>query len=302
MHLRVPMAAAMHVVAFGALRRGHRDLAERLWRRALGAAAGSRYVAAQCTAGLSAAEIHAGRYRQAGELADRGLALVEPLRHRRLTANLHNHSGIAARLAGDHDRARRHYAAALAGYGSRSTSAAAVWHNLGGLAFAEGRLAEAERMTTRAVRLNRFSPIRRAEDLGMLGAIVAEQGRLDDGERLLRDALGRLRRRYGDQHREIAFALGNLAEVRRRQGAPDDAQRMATDALAVGERTLGPSHPELAPILTTLAALDPARAPELLHRADRLLAGAVAATHPARRFTTVNLEHLSAGAELTLSE
>lgn len=280
MPLRVPMAAATHVVAFGALRRGDRELAERLWRRALGAA-GSPFVAAHCLAGLSAAAIQAGRYREAGDLADRGLALVETLGHRRLTANLHNHAGIAARLAGDHARARCFYEAALAGYGGRSRSAAAVWHNLGGLAFAEGRLADAERLTTRAVRLNRFSPIRRAEDLGMLGAIVSEQGRLDEGERLLRDALATFERRYGSEHREIAYALGNLAEVRRRQGALDEAQGLAGHALAVGERALGPRHPELAPVLTTLAALDTSRAPELLARASAQAVSPLVAGRPA---------------------
>jgi tetratricopeptide (TPR) repeat protein len=288
------MAATMHVIAFAALRRGRRDFAEGLWRRALTAAGGpggSSYVAGQCRAGLSAAAIHAGDYRRAAELAAQGLALVgtpRARRDRRLTANLHNHAGIAARLAGHHDAARRHYEAALFGYGGRSTSAAAVWHNLGGLAFAEGRVADAERLASRAARLNRFAPTRRAADLGMLGAILAEQGRLDEGERLLRDALTAFRRRYGDRHREIAFALGNLAEVRRRQGADDDAQRLAAQALATGERTLGPEHPELAPILTTLAVLadlrgDTVRARETLGRADRLLRGRVVDSHPARR-------------------
>jgi tetratricopeptide (TPR) repeat protein len=309
MHARVPTAAALHVVAAGALRRGHREFAERLWRRALTAASGpggsgSRYLEAHCLAGLCAAEIHAGRYGQAGELAARGLALVGMPRRRRnrlLVANLHNHAGIAARLAGHHDQALRHYDAALSGYRAagrgRSGSAAVVWHNLGGLAFADGRLGDAERLTLRAVRLNRWSPIRRAADLGMLGAILAEQGRLDDGERLLRAAVAAFRQRYGDLHREIAFAQGNLAEVRRRLGASDDAQRTAAHALAVGERTLGPGHPELTPILTTLALLseqrgDTGRAHELFARADRVLDGSVVDTHPARRNGAENLARL----------
>jgi tetratricopeptide (TPR) repeat protein len=299
MRARVATAAALHVVAAGALRRGHRDFAERLWRQAL-AAAPSTFLKAHCLAGLCAAEIQAGRYRQAAELAARGLALAglpRRRRDRRLVAMLHNHAGIAARLAGDHARALRHYEAALAGYRAagraRSGSAAVVWHNLGGLAFAEDRLADAEWLTGRAARLNRFSPIRRAGDLGMLGAIVAEQGRLAEAEPLLRSALAAFRRRYGDRHREIAFALGNLAEVRRRQGAADDAQRMAAHALAVGERTLGSRHPELAPILTTLATLsDGGRARELLARADRLLEEGVAETHPARRATADLLTRL----------
>ena len=291
---RGSVAATLHVAATVALRTG-----------AAPGSPGTRFVAAHRLAGLCAADIQAGRYEQAADLARHGLSLVAaPRRRHELIAasKLHNLAGIAARLAGHHDQARKHYESALSGYRAagrrRSTTRAVVYHNLGGLAFAEGRLDEAERLTTYAARLNRWFPVRRAGDLGMLAAIVAAQGRLDEAERLLSDALAVFRRRYGPEHREIAFALGNLAEIRRLQGAQEEARRLAEHARAVGERALGPGHPELAPILTTLALVriqagDVIGAREPLERAASVLQDAVAATHPAREASAENLARLN---------
>jgi len=310
MLMRVTVAAALHVAATVALRTGHRPLATRMWRRALAligptpSSPGTRFVAAHCLAGTCGAKIQAGRYPHAADVAGRGLSLIgEPRRRRDLIAAsiLHNHAGVAARLAGRHHQARQHYESALSGYRNaglgRSTSAAVVYHNLGGLAFAEGRLQDAERLTAHAARLNRWSPVRRAGDRGMLAAIIAAQGRLDEAESLLRDALAVFRRRYGAQHREIAFGLGNLAEILRRQGATEEAQRVAEHACAIGERALGPAHPELAPILNTLALLcsqagDNAGARDLLERASNILQDGVAATHPARETSFESLTTL----------
>jgi tetratricopeptide (TPR) repeat protein len=303
--------AVLHVAATVALRNGRRTLAQRMWTRALTVARhapsspGTRYLQAHCLAGLAAADIQAGRYGRAGALASDGLALVGRSRRwrDRLAASiLHNHAGIAARLGGEHELARAHYQAALAtnlrGARVMAASRGAVVHNLGGLAFAEGRLSEAERLTAEAARLHRWAPLQRAGDLGMLGAIVAAQGRLDEGERLIRGALAVFRRRYGSGHREIAFALGNLAEIRRLHGDADDAARLAEQALAVGERSLGPEHSELAPILNTLALIGAAQgdadtAHALLVRANRLLTDGVCPSHPARRASDANLAILA---------
>jgi tetratricopeptide (TPR) repeat protein len=110
---------------------------------------------------------------------------------------LHNQAGIALRLTGQLEAAGAAYGHALDGIQRagrlRSARAAAVYHNLGGLAFAEQRYADAERLVQRALLLNRRSlppaALRVAADLGMLGAIVAAAGRPAEGERLLRDGL-----------------------------------------------------------------------------------------------------------------
>jgi tetratricopeptide (TPR) repeat protein len=303
--------AALHVAATVALRHGRRKLAQRIWTRALTVARctqsspGTRYLQAHCLAGLAGADVQAGGYGRASALASDGLALVggsRRWRDRLVASILHNHAGVAARLAGRHEQARAHYEAALSAdiLAGRvmAASRAAVVHNLGGLAFAEGRLSDAERLTVQAARLHRWAPLRRAGDLGMLGAIVAAQGRLDEGERLIRGALGSFRRRCGSEHREIAFALGNLAEIRRLRGFADDAARVAEQALAVGEKALGPEHPELAPILNTLALIraaqgnaDTARA--LLARSTRILTDGVRGAHPARQASDANLAILT---------
>jgi hypothetical protein len=128
----------------------------------------------------------------------------------------------------------------------------------------------------------------------MLGVIVAAQGRLAEGERLVDQALATFKSRLGSEHREIAFALGNLAEIRRLQGATSEAGYLAEHAWAIGARTLGPSHPELAPILNTLALLrhqsgDTRGASQLLERAVVALDGTVAADLPARHVCAKNL-------------
>jgi tetratricopeptide (TPR) repeat protein len=253
-------------------------------------------------AGRSRAATRAGRYDEAAAHARRGLALLggHPGGRRRqlLIAALHNQAGVALRLGGHLDEAAAAYDEALDGLRRagrlRSRRAAAVYHNLGGLAFAQERHAEAERLARQALWLNRRSPLRVAADRGMLGAIVAAGGRLEEAEALLRDALAVFERRLGPSHREVALALGNLAEVRRARGDHHEALAHAARALSIGEQTLGPDHPELAPILNTLslahAALGNAdEAARLLARATAGLEPAVSARHPALLACRANL-------------
>ena len=207
---------------------------------------------------------------------------------------LHNQAGIALRLDGDLEAAAAAYDQALHGLRRArrlpSARAAAGHHNLGGLAFAQQRHGDAERLARHSLRLNRRSlppaPRRVAADLGMLGAIVAAAGRLEEGEQLLRDALATFERRLGPEHREVALALGNLAEVRRARGDDDGARALAVRALAIGNDALGPQHPELAPIVNTLslasqASGDSREAMRLLARTAGWLEDAVGPQHPA---------------------
>jgi tetratricopeptide (TPR) repeat protein len=266
---RLGVIAGLHVAATVALVRGDAIAAEGLWLRALQLIAGvpDGYLAANIYAGLSRSATLAGRYDEGAARAQHGLDLLraQPAgrgrRRRLLISALHNQAGVALRLGGRLEEARAAYDEALDGLRRagrlRSARAAAVYHNLGGLAFAQQRHADAERLARHAVRINRRSlppaPLRVAADVGMLGAIVAAAGRLEEGERLLRDALAVFERRLGPTHREIALALGNLAEVRRARGDDKVARAMAERALMIGQDTLGHQHPELAPIINTLS-------------------------------------------------
>ena len=297
---RLGVSAGVHIAATVASARGHRGAAARLWRRALrliDEPRGAR-LAANCHAGLSRNASLGGRYDEAAAHARQGLDLLgtQPSRRGRrlLISALHNQAGIALRLDGDLEAATAAYDQALHGLRRagrlRSARAAAVHHNLGGLAFAQQRYGDAERLARHSLRLNRRSlppaPLRVAADLGMLGAIVAAAGRLEEGEQLLRDALATFERRLGPGHREVALALGNLAEVRRARGDDDGARALAVRALAIGHDALGPRHPELAPILNTLSLAsqangDSADAMRLLARTTGWLQDAVGPQHPA---------------------
>lgn len=310
------LAAGRHLGASIALARGHRSAAERLWRGSLelldGPArrpAGAR-LAANCLAGLSRSSSLAGRYDEATAQARRGLHLLggQPARRGRrlLNAALHNQAGIALRLGGNLDEAETAYDKALDGLRRagrlHSPRAAAVYHNLGGLAFAQQRHAAAEQLARHALRLNRRrlppAPLRVAADIGMLGAIVAAGGRLEEAERLLREALAVFERRLGPSHRETALALGNLAEVRRARGDHAGALAFAQRALDIGHDALGPGHPELAPIANTLALAyqergDTAEAMRRLAHACAWLEATVSPQHPAMLACRANLRAAS---------
>jgi tetratricopeptide (TPR) repeat protein len=311
------VAVCLHLCAVVALGRGRGRTAERLWGRALQLVhqpaqrpRGAR-LAANCLAGLSRASTLAGRYDEAAALSRRGLDLLgghSGGRWRQLLISaLQNQAGVALRLGGHLEEAAAAYENALDGLRGagrlHTARAAAVYHNLGGLAFAQERHADAERLARHALCLSRRSlppaPLRVAADRGMLGAIVAANGRLDEAEALLRDALATFERRLGPSHREIALALGNLAEVRRARGDDAGALAHAQRALRIGEHTLGPGHPELAPILNTLSLAhrslgDAEEATRLLALATAWLEPAVSSRHPALLACRVNLRAVSA--------
>jgi tetratricopeptide (TPR) repeat protein len=264
---RLGVLAGLHIAATIASVRGHGPAAERLWRCALELIDEARdgRLAAGIRAGLSRSATLAGRYDEGARHAQHGLDLLRAHhggRGRRLLISaLQNQAGIALRLGGRLEEAGAAYSEALDGLRRarrlRSARAAAVYHNLGGLAFAQQRHADAEALARHALGINRRSlppaPLRVAADVGMLGAILAAAGRLEEGERLLRDALAVFERRLGSTHREMAIALGNLAEIRRARGDDEGARAIAERALVIGQDTLGHQHPELVPIINTLS-------------------------------------------------
>jgi tetratricopeptide (TPR) repeat protein len=191
---RLGVIAGLHVAATVALARGDAIAAEGLWLRALQLIAGvpDGSLAANIYAGLSRSAALAGRYDEGAARAQHGLDLLRAqpagrgCRRRLLISALHNQAGVALRLGGRLEEARAAYDEAIDGLRRagrlRSARAAAVYHNLRGLAFAQQRHADAERLARHAVRINRRSlppaPLRVAADVGMLGAIVAAAGRL----------------------------------------------------------------------------------------------------------------------------
>ena len=128
-----------------------------------------------------------------------------------------------------------------------STAAAAIHHNVGGLAHARGDYAAAEAPARRAVVLDEalLGPDHptAAADKAALAPILDELGQTDEAERLLRQALGTFERVLGPADHEVGVTLANLGALLQRRGAPADAEALHRRALAVKEGALG----ELAP-------------------------------------------------------
>jgi tetratricopeptide (TPR) repeat protein len=125
---------------------------------------------------------------------------------------------------------------------------AALYHNLGGLEHARGRLARAEVLARRGLALrirtcgDRHPDV--ARDLAALGAILDARGLQGEAEAAYRQALAIFRRGWLRLQRDIAAALGNLAVCLHRAGRPREAEEAGRQAVRLSARWLGHSHPE----------------------------------------------------------
>ena len=171
----------------------------------------------------------------------------------------HNGLGIVLKDTGRYSAAAREYDIALGLSAGATDLACAVHHNLAGLAYAEGRFAEAEVWARRGLVLRgRTDPARStgvAADIAVLGAVLVALGRHAEADGLLRRALDVWTTRFGPEHYEVSVCLHNLAVLQQGRGEPDAALRGFQEALRIREAVLGPAHPELAVVLNNLAGL-----------------------------------------------
>ena len=205
-----------------------------------------------------------GRYARARRFQLAALKLAEagvPRGDARLVPFLNN-LGVACKFAGRFDDAMGAYtrALALADSGKQDPDAVAtLLHNLGGLEHARGRPEAGEPharlgLERRRVLFGADHPSI-AEDLAALGALVADQGRLDEAEHLYREALSIWQRLPRQPAAEIASTLTNLAAVQHRRGETADAERHYRRALALKEAVLGAGHPDVAITANNLGLL-----------------------------------------------
>jgi tetratricopeptide (TPR) repeat protein len=251
----------------------------------------------------------AGRYRSADRALRRATRLSEG-RDPASEAALLMLRGIVAKEQGDYARAAEFYNAVermQAASGAAPSDAAALQHNLAGLAHARQRYAEAESHARRAVALRRTVPGMRetdlAEDLAVLAAALAGQDRHREACALFGEALTICRAARPPRWYEIAVQLHNLAAIRQACDEPEDAERLYREALAIKERLLGSGHPEIARLLNNLATLLQER--QRTTEADTCVRRALAIaerTHPAGHPVTTairhNLQRLHAGPQL----
>jgi tetratricopeptide (TPR) repeat protein len=199
-----------------------------------------------------------------------------------------NELGMVGKYAGDFAAAEDAYRRALtieqrAGRGA-GPDAAAILHNLGGLAHARGRPAAALPLALRGISIRSAlpepDPAGLAADRAALAAILIDLGRHDEARRALLDLID------SDAPRpDVAAALHNLGSLQFREG--DAAEAAATLRRAVRLKTdeLGPRHPDLAVTLHNLACCLRKlglhrQARQNLKEAVAILDGRVAPDHP----------------------
>ncbi|QSJ14726.1 tetratricopeptide repeat protein [Nostoc sp. UHCC 0702] len=68
-------------------------------------------------------------------------------------------------------------------------------------------------------------------------------------------SLSAARKRFGDEHPDVAASLNNLAALYRSQGRYSEAEALYIDALSMTKRLLGDEHPSVATSLNNLALL-----------------------------------------------
>jgi eukaryotic-like serine/threonine-protein kinase len=85
-----------------------------------------------------------------------------------------------------------------------------------------------------------------AQLLGNRGQLLTIQGKLAEGEALLKKTVEVLERNYGPDHLELGNAYAALSEVTMRMGDQAKGLELAQRAHAIDEKNYGPNHPETA--------------------------------------------------------
>jgi tetratricopeptide (TPR) repeat protein len=77
-----------------------------------------------------------------------------------------------------------------------------------------------------------------------MGFLLQAQGKLDQAERYLREALEKSRRALGVEHRQTLIAINNMSTVLYAQGRLTESEQYAREVLEIRGRVLGEEHPD----------------------------------------------------------
>jgi len=94
-----------------------------------------------------------------------------------------------------------------------------------------------------------------ASSLNNLASLYKSQGRYEEAEPLLLQALESRRSLLGKNHSDVASSLNNLAYLYKLQGRYEEAEPLFLQALELGRSLLGENHPNMATSLNNLAGL-----------------------------------------------
>jgi tetratricopeptide (TPR) repeat protein len=149
--------------------------------------------------------------------------------------------------------------AAKSAFGDASPEYAIRLNDLAGVVEVQGRFADAERLYTQALAIDRATIGERhpeyAKHLSNLAGVVRAQGRYAEAEGLHTQAIAIERATIGDAHSAYATHLNNLALAVKAQGRYAEAERLFMQALAIDRATIGEGHPDNATCLNNLAGV-----------------------------------------------
>jgi len=94
-----------------------------------------------------------------------------------------------------------------------------------------------------------------ASNMTLLGGILADQGRLNEGGELLRQALALTEGAYGPDHYDVALVLNKLAAIDLEQGDLDAAESLFRRELRIYRNVVGDEHPSTAAGWSNLATI-----------------------------------------------
>lgn len=258
---------------------------------------------AHCLRELGDYEVAAGIFRQAIENARK-------LSARDLPIEALNGLGIVGKYSGNFDRSAVAYSEALElsveCYGEKSPMTATLYHNIGGLAHAQGLYEQAELPGRRAWEIRRElvgheHPATLADACAYAG-ILEGLGRLDEAQAIYDMALPLYLKIFGKDHYEIAATLHNMAAIAAAQGDLNGAEAQYRRALEIKIQLLTAEHPDsaltaanLAGVLADQAAQKPQAKEEsiaLFQHALRVFEAKLNAGHPSIAATRTNLEQV----------
>lgn len=76
-----------------------------------------------------------------------------------------------------------------------------------------------------------------------LGRFYQGQTNYQETEKWDKDCLSVCKRRFGEEHPDVASSMNNLAELYRKQGKYEAAEPLYVDAIKILETVLGNEHP-----------------------------------------------------------
>ncbi len=179
-----------------------------------------------------------------------------------LLASVLNDFGVLCKYTGRFAEAKRMYLRAMMLVGrvnedsNHGEFVATLYHNLAGIAHAQGRYAEGLKHAGRGVRARRRirprDAVSLAADETARAAILADMGRHSEALKIYLGALRTLRRHLGAKHYEVGFTLTNLGALHWRMGRAGVGENSLRRGVAIIEKALGRNHPRIAVALSNL--------------------------------------------------